>query len=118
MLYGNTTNTPPNYNNTSTGYPPISNGLPVNAPFNPIITSNPYNTVQQNFDSNFYLRYENLINMIITKDGKKHTVIENNELKLNETDSIDICEVLNVFEYMKKEYPGLYADLILKGIIK
>ena len=54
----------------------------------------------------------------VMKDGVEVLVIKENAINLNEIDKLDISELISVFKYIKEDYPNLYADLILKGIIK
>lgn len=54
----------------------------------------------------------------VSKGNEEVIEVKDNAIKLNETDKVDITELLSVFKYIKDDYPNLYADLILKGIIK
>lgn len=56
--------------------------------------------------------------IICVKEGKEVLEVQEGMLKLNEVDTLEIEELLSVFKYIKSDYPNLYADLILKGIIK
>lgn len=56
--------------------------------------------------------------IICVKEGKEVLEVHEGMLKLNEVDTLEIEELLSVFKYIKSDYPNLYADLILKGIIK
>lgn len=56
--------------------------------------------------------------IICVKEGKEILEVKDGMLKLNEIDTLEVEELLSVFQYIKSDYPNLYADLILKGIIK
>lgn len=56
--------------------------------------------------------------IICVKEGKEVLEVKDGMLKLNEVDNLELEELLQVFQYIKTDYPNLYADLILKGIIK
>lgn len=54
----------------------------------------------------------------VSKGNEEVFEVKDNAIKLNETDKVEITELLSIFKYIKDDYPNLYADLILKGIIK
>lgn len=68
----------------------------------------PYTIISMDYTQNFYFQ----------KDGNEVLKIKDNQIKLNETDKLEVTELVSVFKYIKEDYPNLYADLILKGIIK
>lgn len=53
----------------------------------------------------------------VTNEDLVHIDKEGN-IKLTEVDSLPVFELLNTFKYIQEEYPRVYADLILRGIIK
>ncbi|WNA15936.1 hypothetical protein XaC1_293 [Xanthomonas phage XaC1] len=43
---------------------------------------------------------------------------QDNEIELDNGDRIAVEELVSTFKYLKEEHPNVFADLILKGIIK
>lgn len=84
---------------------------------------NPYNisntlTGYSTYQPALYIDINHSKKMALSKDGVQVIEIDNGELKINEVDKLELTELLSVFQYIKSDYPNLYADLILKGIIK
>ena len=84
---------------------------------------NPYNishtlTGYSTYQPALHIDINHSKKMALSKDGVQVIEIDNGELKINEVDKLDLAELLSVFQYIKTDYPNLYADLILKGIIK
>lgn len=79
---------------------------------------NPYNVSSTWHEPSLYIDINNGKKMSLVKSGIEIVQIVNGELKLNEVEKIELTELLSIFNYIKSDYPNVYADLILKGIIK
>ena len=83
-----------------------------------ISTSSHHHGINSYVPNTIILNMENTKSVKVINGDDDILIIKDSHIVINNTDKFDIKELTNIFEYIKSDYPRVYSDLILKGIIK